>query len=395
MSGSDKSKDKAPSQKQDTLSMDELLAIWTPSELLYFPYSPRVLEGAEADELLEASISEKFQMATDAKLSKVDLAKHARSLGVKMSLTAKNGAEPSDQEIAAEIKRVDGFNLTVTSAKVARRASEVMRPMVSLASVRSAAIGAPASRSVFKPGLFIIYGGAEANKSHRLSRLSDHIKASSDGFSHEYLIMGEPDYRSLGSWRELIATLRFGLLDDNGAPYVPDVMLIDSLKDLIYMPGDSGSGSGGLSTSAIMELSSISAQLMREGRTVVAVINPSQPKYLLDMYETLKSNVTGIFFYNPPRTAPKGGDSETADHFSVKSGKKLISSLRVWNVGGYYDRIADQEILSLISEDGDILDKAVKPKGVVGTVIAAVTPKAVSNSSIKERLLKFTPRNEG
>lgn len=395
MSGSDKTKTTKQIAKNDKLSMDELLAIWTSAELLYFPYSPRVLEGAEADELLEASISEKFQLAADSNLSKVDLAKQARTLGVRMSLTTRNGVAPSDKEIEAEIKRVDDSNQTVTAVKIARRASEVMKPMVSLSSVRNAEIGAPASRSAFKPGLFIIYGGAESNKSHRLSRLRDHIQKEDAGFTHEYLIMGEPDHRSLGSWREVIATLRFGLLDDDGEPYVPDVMLIDSLKDLIYMPGDSGSGSGGLSTSAIMELSSISAQLMREGRTVVAVINPSQPKYLLDMYETLKSNVTGIFFYNPPRTAPKGGDSETADHFSVKSGRKLVSSFRVWNKDGYYDRIADQEILSLISEDGDILDKAVTPKGVVGTSIAAVAPRIVSNSSIKERLLRSTPRNEG
>lgn len=395
MSGSDKTTKADPAEKRDKLSMPELLAIWTASELLYFPYSPRVLEGAEADELLEASISEKFQIAADSGLSKVDLAKEARNLGVRMMLTSKLGSDPSEKDIAAEIKRVDDSNLTVTAVKIARRSHEIMKPLVSLASVRNAAIGAPESRSAFKPGLFIIYGGAESNKSHRLSRLHAHIKETCDCFSHEYLIMGEPDYRSLGSWRELIATLRFGLLDDHGEPYVPDVMLIDSLKDLIYMPGDSGSGSGGLSTSAIMEFSSISAQLMREGRTVVAVINPSQPKYLLDMYETLKSNVTGIFFYNPPRSAPKGGDSEIADHFSVKSSKKLISSLRVWNKDGYYDRLADQEILSLISEDGDILDLPARIKTVVGTVIAAVTPKNVSTSSIKERLLKFTPRNEG
>lgn len=382
-------------EKQDKLSMADLLAIWSSAELLYFPYSPRVLEGAEADELLEASISEKFQLAADSNLSKVDLAKEARLLGVRMHLTSKMDSEPSDKDVAAEIKRVDDFNLTVSAVKIARRSHEIMKPMVSLSSVRNAAIGAPKSRSVFKPGLFIIYGGAESNKSHRLARLHTHIQTACHCFSTEYLIMGEPDYRSLGSWRELIATLRFGLLDEHGEPYVPDVMMIDSLKDLIYMPGDSGSGSGGLSTSAIMELSSISAQLMREGRTVVAVINPSQPKYLLDMYETLKSNVTGIFFYNPPRTAPKGGDSETADHFSIKAGKKLISSLRVWNDDGYYDRIADQDILSLISEDGDILDKPKDAKTIVGTVIAAVTPKVVSNSSIKERLLKFTPRNEG
>lgn len=371
------------------------LSPWTQSELMYFPYSPRVLAGAEANDALEGSIAEHFNNVTaQFGVTKGDLASLARSEGVRLILLQRNGSDPSTSEIKAEEAAIEAeHNSSPRAPRLAKRASDVRGPMLSvsdLAVLNTQVV----SKSIFKPGLFIIYGGAESGKSHRLSRLFELMSSERRSFSFEYLIMGEPDHRSLGSWREIIATLRYGLLND-GDIYIPDVMFIDSLKDLIYMPSDSGSGAGGLSTETISVLSSISAQLMREGRTVIAVINPSQPKYINEMYETLKSNVTGVFYYNPRIT--KEENPRGPDHFTPTVVSGLKSSFREWQ-DTHYDRSVDKQIMALIGLEGDVLDTRVG-KVVQAAIPSTPTERANFSRNVRNKLAtsltSLTPSNKG
>lgn len=365
---------------------------WSESELLYFPFSPRVIKDADADSVLEAGIAEHFSdVQAVYGVNKAQLARDARVAGLKLHHMRSEGEILSDKDVKEIIAAQDAV-AKVAVVRRPRKASDVHGPLVSRSDIINGP--APESRSPFKPGLFIIYGGADSNKSHRLRKLYEFTRDKLDGdFETEYVILGEPDHRSIGSWAETISVLRYGFVDGDDT-YVPDVMFVDSLKDLLYMPGDAGSGAGGLSMDATMELSGISAQLMREGRTVVAVVNPSQPKYIHDMYETLKSNVTGVFFYNPP---VKSQSKDEVEHFNQKRMARLLSSFRVWNVNDYYDRISDGQIMNLVGLDGDILDKEVA-ESKAPTVSRAVVTAARSSKDlvnlVRRRLMMSTPKND-
>lgn len=364
---------------------------WSESELLYFPFSPRVIKDADVDPILEAGIAEHF---SDVKavygLNKAQLARDARVAGLKLHHIRSGGEILSDEDVK-EIIAVQDAAAKVAVVRRPRRASDVHGPLVSRSDIINGP--APESRSPFKPGLFIIYGGADSNKSHRLRKLYEFSRQLEGEFETEYVIVGEPDHRSIGSWAETISVLRYGFIDGDDT-YIPDVMFVDSLKDLLYMPGDAGSGAGGLSMDATMELSGISAQLMREGRTVVAVVNPSQPKYIHDMYETLKSNVTGVFFYNPP---VKSQSKDEVEHFNQTRLTRLLSSFRVWNVNDYYDRISDGQIMNLVGLDGDILDEEVavsKAPAVSRAVVTAARSSKGLGNLVRRRLMTSTPKND-
>lgn len=372
--------------------LPEALRNWTESELIYFPRSPRVVVGAEADPMLESSIQQHFQTVKEQfNISKIELAKLARFEGMRLISRLETGTELTDSEINELIEAEDA-NLKLNSRpRSIRRAEDITGPMVSLSDLNHSE--APPSRSKFLPGLFIVYGGADSNKSHRLAKLHDFIQADKDrDYTAEYVIVGEPDHRSIGSWRETISVMRYGFIND-GDVYLPDVLLIDSLKDLLYMPGDSGSGAGGLSTSTIMELSSISAQLMRDGRTVIAVVNPSQPKYMDDMFETLKSNVTGVFYYNPSRAVNK----DKKENFVPKTVVSMVSSFRQWN-NDYYDRQSDRQIMELVGLEGDILDMATTPAAIIATTRSMLSQSRIAIAKdVKSRMKRFlvgsTPAN--
>lgn len=375
-------------------SVNPIVADWTESELMYFPRSPRVMEGAEADPLLESSIQNHFETVKELhNVSKMELAKVARFEGRRLMYFIENGSEADDTIINSILRVEDELIASHTlKPKVIRRAEDVTGPLVSLGDINLGE--APPSRSALLPGLFIIYGGADSSKSYRLKKLADLVATEYTDFDSEYVVVGEPDHRSVGSWKETISILRYGFID-NGEIYVPDVLFVDSLKDLLYMPGDSGSGSGGLSTAAIMELSSISSQLMRDGRTVVAVINPSQPKYMDDMFETLKSNVTGVFYYNPS-VKTKNANSGV-DNFTPKSVGKLISSIRKWNES-YYQRNADVQIMELLGLTGDILDVNTTPgKTIVTRKSTLLSGRTVETKGLKDRMRRLlvgsTPAN--
>lgn len=360
-----------------------VLAGWSEAELLYFPSSPRIVHDAEADPLLEVSIANHFNsVETLFGITKVELAKLARRTGLALQIKRDTGKDASEREIDALIKNTDA----VSKPKRPRRADDIRGPMISIDQLNYD-LPAAESRSAFKPGLFIIYGGADAGKTYRLSKLFEYVRNQKPDYTYEYIIIGEPDHRSLGSWPEIIASLRYGFI--NGADnYVPDVMFVDSLKDLIYMPSDSGSGSGGLSTETITVLSSFSSQLMAEGRTVIAVINPSQPKYTEDMYETLKSNVTGIFYYNPV-----GG---AVGNFKPTLVGKLKSSLRMWSKD-HYERASDNGIMHLLGLEGDVLDAPAQsnvPSTKGGDKDARANYAANLRKGISRLTLKMTPSNK-
>lgn len=357
-----------------------VLEHWSEAELLYFPVSPRVIPDADPDPVLEVSIGHHFDSVAHYGISKVELAKEARRAGIALQLTRDTGKAATEKEIDDVIKAID----SKPRIKRARRADDIRGPMISVDQLNYDQ-AAPESKSEFKPGLFIIYGGADAGKTYRLSKLFEYIRSRKPSYTYEYLIMGEPDHRSLGSWQEIIASLRYGFIKGD-ANYLPDVMFVDSLKDLIYMPSDSGSGSGGLSTETITVLSSFSSQLMKEGRTVIAVINPSQPKYTNDMYETLKSNVTGIFYYNPV--------GEATGNFKPTIVGKLKSSLRAWSAD-HYERKTDMGIMNLLGLEGDILDAAPSVPSVKSSnKVTRVTHASNLRKGLSRLTLSMTPSNE-
>lgn len=334
-----------------SINREAEVANWTEAELMYFPFSSRVLENADVDSDLEASIADHFSGLANSD-EKIKLAKIARSSGLKLVHLHRTGEELSDSDVAKIVSATDKTLLSgIGSPRLARVADEIFKPAVSLDQVDQVNVDRRLHNPCL-PGLFLLYGGPDSGKSHRFSKISDYLNALQNGhddFSFVAMRMGEPDHRAVGSWREIIATVKFGFTSAD-EDFKPDVLLIDSLKDLIYMPSKGGAGAGGVSTEVLTILSSLSSSLMREGRTVIAVMNPSQPRIAMDLYESLKSNVTGIFYFNPSRAATESHQS----NFSISTDSPMISSVRKWN-GTFYDRLSDVGVLSLFGLEGDIL----------------------------------------
>lgn len=372
----------------NVLTTDNILELWTEAELLYFPRSARINPCAEPDSKLEASIARHFAAVQEVYgKSKLELAKAARVAGLKLAHLMESGEDLSDSAVNELIKTQD-VEFKKAVPRGIKRAEDITGPLVSLSDTEAEYDGS--SVSAFLPGLFILYGAAESNKSHRLAKLHKYTKEHYPDVNSRYVIACEPDPRSVGSWKEAMSIMRFGFIGHDGETVVPDVIFIDSLKDLLYMPGDA-SGAGGISTSVILSLSSLSAQLMREGRTVVAVINPSQPKFVNDLYETLKSNVTGIFYFNPRPNA-----NEKADHFSSGSAGKLLSSIRQWR-DSYFERVESEELLTLLGLKGDILDANVdnlaKPTRKFSAVGSRTNSGRQLTKHIQKYLMRATPPN--
>lgn len=336
-----------PEIENETMSVSDYVDAWTEAELLYFPYSPRVLPGAVANNALEASIAEYFNNCKSYGIKKIDLATHARVAGLRLEAEL-GGVELSDSDVKDLIKAQDQ---EAKGARVKQAYTEIRRPdqiTGPLLSVEDLIYSDPEPpRSPVQPGLHIIFGGANSSKSYRLSSIYHYLTSMKEqkkaDFSLAYLIIGEPDHRSKGSWPEIIATIRYGLID-NGDVLVPDVLLMDSFKDLLYMPGGN-TMSGGVTTDFILNLSNLSAQLMREGRAVVAVVNPSQEKLMADLFETIRSNATSIFAYNL-----ESRKSEDRTLFT-----KFKSAMRKWT-GTYYDRPEGNGIMALFGAEGDVLE---------------------------------------
>lgn len=373
---------------------------WSEAELVYFPYSPRVVADADANPQLDGSIAVHFELVQSTfGITKAELAKLARAEGIYLNHFRDKGEELSDSEIESLIIEQDKEAAIGRKPVRIRHAGDVSSALVSIDVVRNVAV--PDSRSALLPGLFIVYGGADSHKSHSLAKLHQYVAEKYPDVTNEYVIAGEPDPRSVGSWAETLSVLRYGFMTE-GNIYLPDVIFIDSLKDLLYMPSDGGLGSGGLSLAVTRELSSISAQLMREGRTVVAVINPSQPKFLFDWYETLKSNVTGIFFLNPPASESRDSAVGQANsQFSTQIKRAVTSSFRKWN-GEYYDRLNDQKLGALIGLDVDVLDLVTQqspaPSVVAENVEDQVTIQKQYAGGLRDRFRNFlmnsTPSNK-
>lgn len=329
---------------------------WSESELLYFPYSPRVDPSAEADATLEASISDHFDNVKQFSVTKAELAKLARFHGLRLHMSRQRGVEQgsiSDSDVEATIKEQDNqIKLRPAVRKRAARLNEITDALVSRD--RSGMTDAPVSLSPALPGLFIIYGGAEANKSYQLLAAYTLFNSQHPTVDSEFTICCEPHHDSVGSWREAISIIRYGYIDGEST-VKPPVIFIDSLKDILYADGGN-TGSGGISTDVITELSAISAQLMREGRTVVAVLNPSQPKFMNDLYETLKTNTTGVFYTGESEVKVEDGSK----NFVTETLKKVKNSVRQWKKGSngtnYYHRQGDIDLAATLGLDvGDLL----------------------------------------
>lgn len=244
------------------------------------------------------------------------------------------------------------------------------------------------------PGLFIVYGGAASNKSKMLSTLADILVK--DDKPHQFVYAGEPDPRSIGSWAETVSIMKYGFVNSDSSTILPELILIDSLKDLLYAPSSEGAGSGGLSTEAIRELSNISAQCMREKRTIIAVINPTQPKFMEDWYETIKTNVTGIFHLNYTTFDQGKGDKDLAlvkNFVAVESGTTR-SSFRFWN-GEFYERISNAPVTSLLGYRSNSVDGKQDSMADVEAVSASNFSNVKGlQHRIFSKLMATTPTNQ-
>lgn len=308
-------------------------------EIDYFPKHSRV-SGSGENPNLEASIDAKF--AATAKEDKAALAAALRRAAATRQLESA-GIEPTE--------------VAINELVLAQEAKVDSRPERQL-------YNAPPMGKKLLPGLFILYGGPKSGKSMSIAQL--YARLSEMDIDASYLIAGEPDHRSIQGWDTLQQIIMYGFKDDD----VPDVLLVDSLKDALYAASKGGLTTGGVSTQFITQISSISAKLMAEGRTVIAIINPSQLKLEDDLYNVIKSNVTGVF------------------HF--RNGAIGEGTVRKWNEAGYYDR--------LDSRDLDILfyDKPNQKPIEVPTSYNFQDAKQVSriNSRLGTLIQKLTPRNE-
>lgn len=160
---------------------------WSESELLYFPFSPRVIKDADADSVLEAGIAEHFSdVQAVYGVNKAQLARDARVAGLKLHHMRSEGEILSDKDVKEIIAAQDAV-AKVAVVRRPRKASDVHGPLVSRSDIINGP--APESRSPFKSGLFIIYGGADSNKSHRLRKLYEFTRDKLDGdFETEYVI---------------------------------------------------------------------------------------------------------------------------------------------------------------------------------------------------------------
>lgn len=305
-------------------------------EIMYFPSHSRVT-GTVINPELEVSIDAKFDSLEPERKAEVAMA--LRREGLKRIIDSMGG----DSSKAA----IDSIISGITSDIVTNSFS-FSRP----------SYGAPATSTTMLPGLFILYGDAQSGKSFVLSDI--HKRLLDQKADVVYQIAGEPDHRAIQGWEPLKHIIMHGY--DDGAP---SVLLIDSLKDALYS-SKGGLTSGGVSTQFIVDLSSLSASLMADGRTVIAVINPSQKKLLDDLYETIKSNVTGILH--------------------LRNNEAFAGSLRVWHQDGYYERIDRPSIDSLFKgSSSEALYSA-------SSIVPSNRPRVI-HDRLANLILNTTPRN--
>lgn len=311
---------------------------FTNEEIEYFPHHSRV-SGNASNPTLEASIDAKF--SDIAAEDRADIATALRTEGVKRHLSS-IGVKVTDESIARFIGEADSqFSETVMMA----------RPSYTT----------PIKTANLLPGLFIFYGNATAGKSAALAHI--HAKMVSEGIDSVYLIAGEPDHRAIQGWDILRTVILNGFAGNDE----PEALCIDSLKDALYATGKGGLTTGGVSTQFMIELSSLSATLMAKGRTVIAVVNPSQTKLEGDLYETIKSNVTGIFRLN---------------NSSVEAG-----SLRRWHDDGYYERVEKPTL------DDLFINKSPEDKTIANALLSTPRDLRVINAKLARLINNTTPRN--
>lgn len=315
------------------------ISSFTDEEIEYFPHHSRV-SGVASNPILEASIDAKFGSIEVAERSAVAIA--LRTEGVKRYLESV-GVKATDESVSKFIASVDN--------QAAIEAVTMMRP----------SYDAPLPTDHLLPGLFIFYGSATAGKSAALAHI--HEKMVSNGIDSVYLIAGEPDHRAIQGWDILRTVILNGFAGNDE----PEVLCIDSLKDALYATGRGGLTTGGVSTQFMIELSSLSATLMAKGRTVIAVVNPSQNKLEGDLYETIKSNVTGIF---------KLHNSGVTD-----------GSLRRWHTDGYYERVEKPSL------DDLFINKSPANQTVTSLLQGSPRDPRVINAKLARLIHNTTPRN--
>lgn len=315
------------------------ISSFTDGEIEYFPHHSRA-SGVASNPILEASIDAKFSSIEVAERSAVAIA--LRTEGIRRHLES-IGVKATDESISNFIASVD--NQAVTEAVIMTRPS----------------YDAPLPTDHLLPGLFIFYGSATAGKSAALAHI--HEKMVSNGIDSVYLIAGEPDHRAIQGWDILRTVILSGFAGNDE----PEVLCIDSLKDALYATGKGGLTTGGVSTQFMIELSSLSATLMAKGRTVIAVVNPSQNKLEGDLYETIKSNVTGIF--------------------KLHNSGVIDGSLRRWHTDGYYERVEKPSL------DDLFINKSPANQTVTSLLQGSSRDPRVINAKLARLIHNTTPRN--
>lgn len=134
------------------------------------------------------------------------------------------------------------------------------------------------------PGCYVILGSSGSGKTPFLASLAE------SGFRHHFIKHGEPFPGYTAGDGPLFSQLGSALLRQE-----PQLILVDSLKDLLSMEG--AAMRGGISRTALLALSTISIAAADMGHCVIAIVNPSSAdaSVMSEFTEAVTSSVTGVF----------------------------------------------------------------------------------------------------
>lgn len=223
----------------------------------------------------------------------------------------------------------------------------------SLASLAAPLNGYFTGKSPLIPGLFLFFGSARSGKSRGLAEVGDMLNCPIWYFA-------EPDHRTMGTSNDAVRYMTTPIEDGTNA-VLPSLILIDSIKDILYQ--GSSLTSGGVSMTAINKLSLVSAQLMRSQRTVIANINSGQPERAQAIYEALASSVTGV------------ADLDNA-----------IMTWRQWN-GEYYER----NVVNHVNEPTSVVRNWLRHEGPRPVDSASGSVVLTSAATVREVEASATP----
>ena len=207
-------------------------------------------------------------------------------------------------------------------------------------------------------GLHLVMAPSGAGKSKFLSELYVELAKAVGADVVDMIFMDEPDWRSNGDSIHFLRSIsNEGDLNAEGKT----VIIIDSIKDVLYSGGNLTKG--GVSLSGIQLLAKVSAVFERKGVVCVAALNPQQDLDFESLIKSIKGNSTSISI--------------------ISDGNIVSSERRVWN-GKFYSRFTDAPAF-LAGDYKAVLDSVSTFKDSTNIEHGAVdeNPKPAANKMVK------------